>query len=159
MEIFADALLVLLLVGLIATLLFMWLSITTELESRLLKAQQISPIINGQISKSFWQSRSAQALIEATIIKGKWQNYDVKLILDPNFFQLHILFPKLKKRGFWFVSFPKVIDNNIVWEGRYLYSTLRYDDFFCEAGFLLEDKFYIVLNQLEQQANKLITTK
>lgn len=158
METFADALLIVLIILMLIAFMLMVIFTRANLEERVKKARQISPIINGQIYKSFWQSRSAQALIEATIIKGKWQNYDVKLILDPNFFQLRILFPKLKKRGFWFINFPKALTTNIIWEGQYLYSILQYDDFFCEAGFLLENKFYIALNQLEQEANKLIIT-
>jgi hypothetical protein len=155
MELFANALLIVLIVLMLIAFMLMVIFTRANLEDRVKKARQIAAIINGQISKSSWQSRSGQASVEAIIVKGKWQDYDVKLILDPYFFQLTIFFPKLKKRGFWFISFPKVIDTNIVWGGRYLYSTLQYDDFFDKDDVLYQPEFNLALIKLEATAKQL----
>lgn len=154
MEIFADALLIALIILMLITVILMVIFARAELNDRVKKARQIAAIINGQISKSLWQSEDPRRT-NAVVIYGKWKNYDINLILNPSSFKLKILFPMLKKRGFWFISSPKVIDSNIVWGGRYLYSILQYDDFFDKDDVLYQPAFNLALEKLEATAKQL----
>lgn len=154
MELFANALLIVLIVLMLMAFMLITIFTRTELNDRVKKARQIAAIINGRVSKSFWQSDDPR-ITNAVVIKGKWKNYDIKLILNPSSFRLDMLFPKLKKRGFWFIGFPKMIEKNIVWGGRYLYSTLQYDDFFDKDDVLYQTEFNLALTKLEATAKQL----
>jgi|GEM_PF-3870356 len=154
MELFANALLIVLIVLMLIAFMLTAIFTRANLEDRVKKARQIAAIINGRTSKSLWQSEDPRRT-NAVVIYGKWQNYDINLILNPSSFRLKILFPMLKKRGCWFISFPKVIDTNIVWGGRYLYSTLQYDDFFDKDDVLYQTEFNLALIKLETTSKQL----
>lgn len=155
MEFFANALLIALIVLMIITVMLMVIFARAELNDRVKKARQIAAIINGLISKSLWKSEDPRRT-NAVVIYGKWQNYEANLILNPSSFRLKILFPMLKKRGWWFIGFPKVINENTVWEGRHLSSLLKYDDFFDTEDVLSQEKLTLAFKELEKIAEQLL---
>ncbi|PTQ89734.1 hypothetical protein [Agitococcus lubricus] len=158
MALFANALLTVLIIGLIIAFFIIRYSITTELESRLQKASLIAPFIHGSVVKSYFKYPAGSPLVETVVIQGKWRQYDTNIILYPSYFKISILFSKLSNRGFWFVSFPKTVDNNIIWAHKCLLRFCKYDDFLNTDDIFTPSKLFPVFTKLEQEANKLIIT-
>lgn len=154
MEIFADALLIVLMILMLIAFMLMAIFTRANLGDRVKKGRQIAAIINGRSYKSLWQFNSQKT--PNVVIKGTWQNYRVGLSLEPYSFRLYIFFPKLKKRGWWFIGFPQMIEQNIVWENQYLYKILKYDDFFNQEGILAQEKLIITFKELEKLAEQLL---